>query len=308
MGDCFTVEKESLKMRFNGSDEIGLETLTDSLNATLDCLKIIADDVVAKDDYCKFVVKNVEKGSFIIDISVIKEVAERLVPFAASIVTILTGIFAIRKHLKGKAPAKIDNKADGNTTIVNADGENQTLNTTVVNVYLNNNDVERKLSQLSSALAKDDARTTLTVEENDDNGGVISSVDYTKNDLQNTSKAVDLTPFQSDSEESINEVWLKIKKLYFQGEAKWDFIMDIGSTTISATVEDAKFLEGIQKGTIYVAAETKLLVKLRSVRKKDKTGQYIGKGQYFVLEVKDIKNPPPEPVQLSMDGIETADD
>lgn len=294
------MQQESLKMRFNGDDEIDLQTLTNSLNSTLDCLKIIANNVISKNDYCKFVVKNVEKGSFIIDISVIKEIAETFIPISAGIVTIFTGIYQIRKHLKGKAPKEIKNKSDGNTTIVNVDGNSNEVKTNIVNLYINEPDIERQLAQLSEVLSKDDGRTSLVLEEN--NSGKIEKVEYNKEDLINTSTAIDIASFDSSIEETINNVWIKIKKLYFQGEAKWDFILQIGNqSTISATIEDEDFLTKIRTGNISVTSETKLFVELKVQTKTDKDGKNIGKPQYFITKVINHKEPP---TQMSIDDIE----
>ena len=296
------MEKESLKIRFNGADEIDLETLTNSLHSTLECLKIVADDVLAKDDYCKFVVKNVEKGSFVIDIAVLKEIANTFIPAVAGVVTTILTIFEIRKHLKGKKPKEIKKEDDNQTTIINAEGKNQTVNTTVFNIYASNTEIERKLAQLSSVVAKDDKRTSLVVEENDSNGKIIKEVTYEQEEVASTCATVDMTEYAQDIEENINNIWLKIKKLYFQGNAKWDFYTDIGNQTISAVIEDYEFLEKIRNNAIYVVAETKLFVKLKVVRKLDKQGKYLDKGQYIIIKVLDVIQPK-DGAQMTIDDL-----
>jgi len=289
------MENESLKMRFNGENEINLDTLSESLNSTLECLKIIADNVLSKEDYCKFVVKIIERGSFVIDISVIKEIAQTFAPIATGITAVLTGIFAIRKHLNGKLPKKIDKNSNIHTTIINAKGKTQIFNTTVVNIYVKGEDIEKNLSKLSSALAKDDARTTLVVEAKN-----LETIEYSKSDLENTSNIINISDFDKDKIETTDELTVKIKKLYFQGDAKWDFIILSTRQTISATIEDTEFLEKIQRCMIPLMSETKLKVLLKTIQKIDKEGNFIGKAQYFILKVTQI-NYPPE--QLRIENI-----
>lgn len=296
------MEKESLKIRFNGADEINLETLTSSLHSTLDCLRIVADDILTKEDSCKFVVKNVEKGSFIIDIDVLKEIATTFIPVISTVAGTVLTIFKIRQHLKGKKPKEVKKDNDNQTTIVNVDGKNQTINTNVFNVYTSNPEIERKLAQLSDVIAKDDKRTSLVLEENDDNGKTIERVSYTQEEVASTTTPVDMSEYAQDIEESVNDIWLKIKKLYLQGNAKWDFYTDIGSQTICAVIEDNEFLEKIHNNAIYVVAETRLFVKLKVIRKIDKQGKQLDRKQYFITKVLEIIQPK-DGIQLSIDDL-----
>ena len=65
---------ESMKIRIGGDNDIDLETLTNTLSSTIEALKLISDDVLDDKDYCKFVVKNVERGSFVLDIQTVSAI------------------------------------------------------------------------------------------------------------------------------------------------------------------------------------------------------------------------------------------
>mgnify|MGYP000962545805 FL=1 len=294
------MEKESLKMRFNGHDEIDLETLSHALNSTLDCLKTIADNVLAKGDYCKFSISNVDKGSFIIDISVLKEIVENFLNNTATIVGIFVGICQLRKFFKGKAPKKIEKDTSNNTVVINANGEKLDVHPQVINIYISNPDIESSLAQINSILSKDDGRTSLSVEEKNTNGEVVRKVDYSKNELSETAKPIDLSDFDADIEESMSTEWLKIKTLHFKGDAKWEFILVTTGTVIAASIEDTTFLKNIQNNETSVAAETRLNVRLRTRIKLDKQGQYTNKRQYSILEVIEIRKPNIHQVDLTI--------
>ena len=157
-------ENESLRISFNGDNSIELSTLTESLNSMLKCLEIIAKNTLSQDDYCKFIVNNVEKGSFIIDIAVIKEISDKFIPLTVGILTIAKYIFELRKFLKGKKPKLINKENDNIITITNYDGEKQQITNNVYNIYTKDNEIEKQLAHLSEVVSKSEGRTSLIIE------------------------------------------------------------------------------------------------------------------------------------------------
>ncbi len=72
---AYIMKSENIIMRFEGENDIDLETLSNSLNSTVDTLKTLADQLVGENDFCKFKVLNIQKGSFVITINQIIEYA-----------------------------------------------------------------------------------------------------------------------------------------------------------------------------------------------------------------------------------------
>lgn len=284
-------ENESLRISFNGDNSIELSTLTESLNSMLKCLEIIAKNTLSQDDYCKFIVNNVEKGSFIIDIAVIKEISDKFIPLTVGILTIAKYIFELRKFLKGKKPKLINKENDNIITITNYDGEKQQITNNVYNIYTKDNEIEKQLAHLSEVVSKSEGRTSLII-EGKEGDKIIDKVIYNKEDLCDTKVPLDVEEFSSEAEESVSEVTLKIKKMYFLGEAKWDFIILLGNNIqISAEIEDKEFLEKVQKGTIVVSANMRIRVILKNRRKINLNGDIIGKSTYKIIKVLDINIP-----------------
>ena len=76
----FIMISEKLIMRFGGENDIDLETLSVSLNATVDTLKNLSNNLISENDFCKFKVLNIQKGSFVINIEQIMEIAPTIMP------------------------------------------------------------------------------------------------------------------------------------------------------------------------------------------------------------------------------------
>lgn len=281
---------EKMTMEFHGDDEISLETLRDCLDITVDTLKYIADQTLGKDDFCKFVIKEVRKGSFVIDIAVMKDIVEMIVGAAGMITGILVSFFQIRKHLKGKDPSHIKN-IGSNIEVTNANGNVIVVDKPTFHLYTNSNDTEKNLSKLSDVLTKDSARSSFTIFGEDDNGNVIRSVEYSKEDLAYTSKALDVEKLASNVQEYFNTIWLKIKKSMFVGDGKWEFISMINNDVLSASIEDEEFMKKVHSGDVFLSADTRLQVQLRCRRKEGENGEQLGKINYAVMKVLEIHNP-----------------
>lgn len=69
----YVMKKETLTLRFKGENDIDIETLSKSLDCVVAVLGKIADSSISENDFCKFKVKNIEKGSFMITIEQIVE-------------------------------------------------------------------------------------------------------------------------------------------------------------------------------------------------------------------------------------------
>jgi hypothetical protein len=296
-------ETESLRVAFEGNDEISLDTLNTSLNAVLGVLQLIAERSMSKDESCKFIVKSVQRGSFVIDISVIQDLAPMITAgllFGNSLLTILIKILETKKHLKGQPPKQII-KNKGNITIVNVDNSNITISKEIAGIYAQDNEIEKLTSQLSEASTKDASRTAIKIVQTNEKGNEVGAVRLDEKDLALTSHKVDIEKALLNPEEEVNTVWLNIKKMYFYGDAKWDFVLNVGNKpTITADIEDKDFLTKVHNGDISVSAVMRILVDLIVRTKKDENNKVLGKPTYIISKVKEIKSPTEEPPQMKL--------
>lgn len=289
---------ESLQISFGGLDEIDLDTLQTSLDATLKTLNKIAYRTMSKDEYCRFVVKNVSRGSFIVDINVIKEVCDYIVPIGTVISGVFVGIAKFRKFLKGRKPDKI--KKDGDNVIVNMSDNSQTIiASNVFEIYTDNNDIENEMAKMSDVSANDDTRSDLKITSVDETGKT-ERVIYTKQDLSATSKAQDVESFVSGFNEYESTMWVEAKKIDFKGDAKWEFVNLRDNKVITASIADLEFLEQIRSGAISISAFTIFQIKLLSRIKVDSFGNPVGKPKDTVLQVLDYKERHNEQIKMKL--------
>lgn len=157
------MKTEVLKLKFKGSNDIDLTTLSDSLSYIVDVLSKIADNTLNENDFCKFKVKNIEKGSFVIDIEQIIETSAALFPYMPSIIESFNNIMELRKVLGGQLPEKVVHNGDS-VEIHAKDNSQITINNYVYGTYKNNPSIENNLSNLSKIISDDKERTGLCIE------------------------------------------------------------------------------------------------------------------------------------------------
>lgn len=299
------IEKESLKIHFGGKDSIDIETLRDALDATLKSLKVIADKNLKKEDHCKFIIENVQKGSFEIIISVVKDIIPEIdaaVGISAGIVTIFTGIAAFRKFLKGRNPKKIEDKENGKE-VTNYYGDVTFINCNTLDTYVSDDEIEKSFARMSKTISKDGDRTTLVIEEYDADGKLKESVEYNKEELTQTSNAIEVEKLTDDYEIQEFKSTALIKRPCFSGDAKWELRITVLDRIVNVSVDDSDFLEKVQKGDISFSAATRIEAKFESKTRLDKSGDSNGLTRYSLKKVLSIKEGT-QTKQMSIDDIE----
>lgn len=303
----FMIEKESLKINFGGEDCIRIDTLRDSLDATLKTLEIIANKTLKKEDYCKFVVENVQIGCFEIIISVIKDILPELVLAGVTampeIVKTYIEIIKLRKSLKGHPPIKIEDN-NGRKEITNRDGNVIIIENSTFNIYVNNDEIEKGLAKMNRTISQDGGRTTLEIKSYDQNGNSNEDVDYSEEEIKQSSNAIDVDKLIDDIEIQEFKCSASIKRPCFSGDTKWDVkISLLDNKSVSVSVEDAEFLEKIQKGEIGLSATTRIFAQFESKARIGKNGESNGSTKYSLKKVFEIHQLP-KFEQVSLDSLD----
>lgn len=239
------MKTERLSLKFGGENDIDLETLSISLNSTVNVLKCICDNTLNENDFCKFKVESVEHGSFIINIDQILDIAPALLPYAPDILTSFKSILEIRKMLKGQTPKEIVKNGEC-VTITNTDGNVYHANEMIFNIYTSNEMIERELAKTSKVVMNDKTRNSLSYEFEDDEG--ISKVEMSKEELIPLSVPQDVEKFNNCIEENTVTTYLKVRKPDLIGDSKWQF--GYSERFIYADILDKEFVEKVRKGLI----------------------------------------------------------
>lgn len=271
----YVMKKETLTLRFKGENDIDIETLSKSLDCVVAVLGKIADSSLTENDFCKFKVKNIEKGSFMITIEQIVDMATVLFPLMPPILESFNSIVELKKNLGGQMPAEVIH--EGNNTIVKSCVGNVTyIDNRTYNLYTRDSSIEKCLSELSKTISEDGERTGFSIAVTDDK--TVKTVEMDKEDLMRTRNPIDVESLNGDITEQEATGVLTVRKPDLLGNSKWQFKF-LGKT-INADIEDENFLKKVKEKEISLPLVSKLNAKMR-VRLKN--GDPIS---YTVIEVK----------------------
>lgn len=251
----YKMKTEVLELKFEGPNDIELDTLSQSLNYLVTAISKIADKSLREDDYCKFRVKNIEKGSFVITIEQIFDIASALFPYMPSILESLASIIELRKILGGKNPEKIEKLGSENTVIATG-GASINIDSRTYNIYTTEPAIEKSLANCSKVISDDSERVGFSIKTKSDRGSRNITMDH--DDLLRTSKILDVESFNDDVEEQQTSCTLIVRKPDLLGDSKWQF--RFVDRNIYAEVKDEDFLEKVRNKEINFPLVSKLNV------------------------------------------------
>jgi hypothetical protein len=264
MAEELIESKATFGLHFEGESAIDAELLSKTIHDMAELTKLAAKEENSQ-AFLKMNVTAFKNGSFIVDFSAICELANNLfndtatcIGFASSVVTIVGGFFAVKKHVKNsKAKYISEPDKNGNIEIENNLGQ-------IISV-----------KQASGAVLKNTVIENLTVNvvnyaiENNPNGGFSFQADgkdssFSAEDLKEMSLH---TPIE---EEKLCKVItmktiLLIKKADLLGKSAWDF--KYGDHNITARIEDEDLVSTAHSGAPvcagdYINAELEIRVDL----------------------------------------------
>lgn len=188
-------------------------------------------------------VNAIEKGSFIIDISVVENAIKQIfsgdaVGYLADLCTVVGGVFGAYKLLKGK-PAKSDSEKKAIT--INVDSRNITINQNIINIY--NQPVVREAVSKAIETADSDANVEGLKVDSGNNSPVIfkkeSFKDYIYTDFDEE-KAI-----EKEHVEVVDAI-LTIIALNFEPGSRWQFMFN--GFKIQMIVKDDALMKKIDEG------------------------------------------------------------
>lgn len=252
----FIMMSEKLTIRFGGENDIDLETLSASLSATVCTLKNLADNLINENDFCKFKVLNIEKGSFVIDIEQIIQLAPTIFPYVPTVITAFKDILKIRTFLKGLPPKGFEQQ-DDKVKIINERGNVYYADTMTVNIY--NNIVEKGMAEAVKAVLNDHDRTDLSYEF-DDGKGSKETINLDRESLSYLSTPQDVEKFNKEIEENEIITVVKVNKPDLSGKSKWG--VTLNGSKISCSISDENFINKVHNNEVHFSHNTKLKIKM----------------------------------------------
>lgn len=278
---------ESMQIKFEGTNDIDIETFSTALKNTVSSLKIIADEILDDEQFCKFKIKDVKKGSFIIDIGafIITNYPQAISQIPTVLTTFKT-ILDIKKHLVGKEPKSVKQIDENIVEITNNNGQVFNAYKPVLNLYGSNEQLEKNISNIFSKVSKDKDRDGVTFQIENKDG--ISSTTFNSLEVKAARDQIDVSTLVDDIETNIIETMVKVVKPDLYGNSKWQVFFN--ANRINVDIRDEHFLDRVHKDEISFKGSTRLKVKLQTRYKINDAGFPIEGSEmcYAVLEVLDV--------------------
>lgn len=259
----YRIMDNSLQIKFEGeAHQIDANTLINTLIHYNSVLMLINDEYGQGSQKINLVVNAIEKGSFVIDLSVVENLIKSIfshksVEYIANIIGVFGGVMSAYKILKGR-PAK----SDSDKLAIKIDNSNVEINNVVVNVY---ND-----SRTRDAISK----AFKTASDDDNVEGVVISSSKKEIIKVDKSEFSDLIYEDFACEEDVPEAKdeidenakLTIIKMSFEKGAKWEFLYN--GFKIKINVKDDALMDIINKGARFGKGDA-IKVTLKIIKKYD---------------------------------------
>uniref|UniRef100_A0A7V2ZHH6 Uncharacterized protein n=1 Tax=Ignavibacterium album TaxID=591197 RepID=A0A7V2ZHH6_9BACT len=274
-----------LLIKFDGElNQIDAQTLIQSLA----CIVTIVEEVnqeLFSDQVIDIKINAISKGSFIIDIDIITKILSEVTPLLqrenvdllAKIIAIITGIFTIRKFLKGEKPTERKDYEE-NIQIKNTEGSELTIDKQTFNIYNTNININAALDNHFEALNADPSIKSFQIIDKKSNS-------IFKADKEEFAKLTSQEKFEEIlAEEKIIKLrtFLIIFKIVFDDKYKWEFIYK--GNKIKAFIEDETFFKKIDKGEKFSKGDS-LEVELEILQYFDHSVKTYLNKTYRVLKV-----------------------
>lgn len=278
------ITNDLLKIKFDGdTHDINLLTFSktlENLNTMIIEINKEKNKISGLDTKVDIRVKALSSGSFEVTIDIIQELVQNLlttdnVVYVASIVTILSGIFGLRKFLKGKKPTSV-NAVNNQFEIKNSIGEIKIVENNTYNIYQTNTMISEALNDTYSTLTRDPKVTSFNLIDKTDNPIFQSD----RSEFEGFSEIIE----EKDEEKkiSLELTSLSINKICFEKDYKWQFYYK--GYKIQAIIKDQDFFKRINEGEKFSKGDS-LEVELKIIKEfSEDNNTYINK-TYEVTKV-----------------------
>ncbi len=238
-----------LKIVFGGKEQsIDLQTLVSALDYFFGASEAVCSEV-CEDRRVQIRVNATSRGSFQIDISVFTQFVDAVkhlmgagidhLDKASEVVQFLIACFMLKNFLKGQKPDEVEDVGDQKKIVLK--GKTIYVNQKIYNIYSKNKKFNISTEKLFESLQEDAAVDDFSlVPEGNIEPLCIPREDFTGmaagNQLLESEEAVEI----------LEDVELKIVKLVWQPNRKWEFFYN--GEKISAYIDDVAFYKRIEDG------------------------------------------------------------
>jgi hypothetical protein len=282
-----TEPQGEFKLKFDGElNEVDASTLGHSLLNVTTLIQEVNQEVGAGQKI-EIKVKANQPGSFLVHIALDVGQAAPLMDYltpdnikiasaaVAGIITVVTGLFGLRKKLKGEPPKEVIQRGD-DVQITAGDGATVIVDKRTYNTYFNNPKVNETLSKTFKTLESDPHITGFEITDTNE----VPMFEAKREEFR--PMALTSSVPQAQTKAIRQPASLYIVKPSFERNLKWDVVY--AGNRIAAAMSDEGFLARIDKGEMFAKGDV-LEVELQIDQALDPNiNTYINKG-YQIIKV-----------------------
>lgn len=278
------MDNKNLEIKFGGDlHEIDVDLLIESLinysSVTQEAAAYLSPGIKVN-----IKIKAPKEGSFIVLLDLIAQssgdlfVKENL-DLAASIVTIVGGLYAFKKWIAKNGKPEIIKHVEGNNIEASNNKGQITISNNIFNIYQENPKVRENLRNTFARLKERNEISSFSIRDADKN---IDIFEADKGDFEILSSTND--EIEQRRQKVIKDRQeLSLFKVVFKENYKWEFYY-LG-TKIYASLKDEVFFKKIEKGDIAFRSGDRLIVTLEIEQVFNEAANVFVNDSYFILNV-----------------------
>ncbi len=279
--------EEKIKLHFEGSRGIEIETLIASLEYTKTTLKASKNNIPGVQEY-EILVEPFKEGSFVVDITLLVYAATELLPSVVSIGTVFLETLKIWKVLKGQPAKQVMRNQTNNTVEITGDNNNVIIvSPEALGTAMDSKKIAEDISNVAKKLLKDTTdrgSLNITLEKH----GHKETVTYNYEDIKEIKSPVYLKESLSDKSITISHIILKPNIVNFDKIDDWKFTSSLSDKPFKARIEDSEFRRRVLEGEISFGSETRIKVILQTIETELKDGTGKKTYEHTIIKVEDI--------------------
>lgn len=274
--------KGNLVVKFSGKESLNLIVLSKLCSCLLNVLNKIS--LVASNDKNEYSVSYNSGDGFSLVISQDTSSSNTIIDNNINVFNSFIDILSIRRFIarSGKFSVNI------NEDICSIDNtlETEDFDTSNYNIYSSDNVIEDNLAKLSSMIISNKNSFQVIYK----NGILEKRINYSREDLENTSKKIDLEALTSVKEEYNSLMSLQVEQLDLSTSSSWKF-KDISNAknNFKAKIKDKEFAKSLKSGNVVIGYGLILKAEVKTTVIKDKYGKVVpSKSTYVIEKVHDV--------------------
>lgn len=274
--------KGSLIIKFSGKETLDLTVLSKLCSCLLNVLNKIS--LVSSNTKNSYSVSYNSGDGFSLVVNQDTNSSSNIIDNDVNVFNTFIDLLSIRRFITKSD--KFNVNCTGDLVTIDNEETSETFDSSSYAIYSGDNLIEENLSKLSSIILSNKNSFQVIYK----NGILDKRINYSKEDLQLTTKKLDLESLNSVKEEYNSLMSLQVEQLDLSGNGSWKF-KDIANSKSSfkAKIKDKEFAKNLKSGNVIIGYGLILKGEVKTTIIKDKYGKVVpSKSSYVIEKVHDV--------------------